>query len=457
MVEHFASTVSLPYRWLKTHTQWTNSLILMSIAIIGYELLWQSGFYYEVITKNTFGLVMLTVIVVAGFRYGLRPALLMAIMANAYTYFAYAAPGRNIATINSLMNGEWFIVIVFFGPAIVVGYLRERVNELLARERLARSQAEQEQVRLTTILEQLPVGVVIADAASGNVIFGNQYLEQLLGHSSSNTEQEPGRRRVPLEEWPLKQVLQGQTLSNEEYSYIHNGHSHVLRINGTPIYYQGNITAGAVIIDDVTNEKELEQRKDDFLSMVSHELKTPLTSLKMYLQLAAKQLGEIGPTPARSLAKAEAQADKLNQLVNDMLVLARTQANKMEYRFEVVDLHQFAKQIIDDVQPNYPNHRLLLQGKKHLSVLADCDRLGQVVINLIANAVKYAPEADKVIITTDQYQSRARLSVQDFGIGIDPAEQKRIFERFYQTATSSNPGLGIGLYLATEIVKSPHG
>jgi PAS domain S-box-containing protein len=447
------------HRWFTTHPEWVNSLSIMCIVIISYEVLWQTGFYYDLITKNTFGLVVLVAIMVAAFRYGMRPGIVVAIIANAYTFFAYTAPGRHVATLDSLIQGEWFIAIIFFGPAIMVGYLRSRVNELLAKERHARSQAEQEQIRLTTILEQLPVGVVIADATTGNILFGNQYLDQLLTHvpHPATSKDLPS---LPLEEWPLKQVLEGQTLSNEEYSYLHNGHSHVMRINGSPIYYQNNITAGVVIIDDITNEKEIEQRKDDFLSMVSHELKTPLTSLKMYLQLASRQLGSIDEVPAKSLAKAESQADKLNQLINDMLVLARTQVDKMTYRLEFIDLSQLVDEAVDDIQATNPRHRVTVKNRIKLMVQADKDRLSQVIINLVTNAIKYSPDAHEVIINLSQQDNQALLSVQDFGIGIDNREQEHIFERFYQADHKSGgkySGLGIGLYLAAEIIKSHQG
>lgn len=427
---------------------------------------------------------MMVVIVVSAFRSGLRPALAVALIANLYTFFAFSAPYRNVEPLINLLRGEWLIIIFYFGPALIVGYLSERVVMLLGRERAAREMAEQEQMRLTTILQQLPVGVVIAEASTGEVIFGNQYLEQLLGHTSVgnniSTEVQPNGAiighlsrpndvnsspmPVPLEEWPLKQVIEGQVLQNEEYAYTHEGHDHVLRVSGAPIYNTHNtIAAGVVIIDDITEEKELQQRKDDFLSMVSHELKTPLTSLKMYVQLASRQLAnassDLDRQVIRSLDKANMQADKVTQTISDMLTLAKAQSGKLEYRFEQTDLFKLVQITISDLQATYSTHTLKLTGRSVGLVEVDADRLGQVIINLVTNAIKYSPQADSVIVSVTEDKGQATISVQDFGIGIKASEQNRIFERFYQSTDKSgrtSSGLGVGLYLCAEIIKQ-HG
>lgn len=438
---------------------WSQALTSVLLVIIFYELVWQLDFFYKPIVTASMIIVFMAIIAINAFRFGVKPALVVALIANIYTIYAYAGPTRSLAPINSLLRAEWLALVLFYAPAIIIGYLRERVDESIFKERQARSMAEQEQLRLTTILQQLPVGVVIAEASSGKVIFGNQYLEQLL--SSTHTPVRDESEAVPLQEWPMRQVIEGQTLQSEEFTYNHAGHDHVLRVSGTPIYNSlGEITAGVVIIDDITVEKELQQRKDDFLSMVSHELKTPLTSLKMYIQLASRQIREDNLPASASLVKANAQADKLTQMIADMLSLARTQSGKLEYRFEPVDVAVLAKQVINDIQPTIPTHQLVLQAKPVPAIMADPDRITQVLINLITNAVKYSPQADKVIIDISSVNKQIQLSVQDFGIGIKSDAKKRIFERFYQAEQRQGqtfPGLGIGLYLCSEIVKQHHG
>ncbi len=462
------------HHWFSTHPQWVNALLLVALVVVIHELLWQFDVYYDVITKNTLGLTLLVVIVVAAFRNGLWPAVIVALISNAYLFFAFTSPGRNLESFGNLASGEWLIIILFLGPAIIVGYLKEQVNKLLLSERQSRSMAESERNRLTTILEQLPVGVVIADAANGKVMFGNQYLEQLLGHpsiGSSVTEasvdgssvgdisrvKTDATTTLPLQEWPLRQVLEGQSLQNEEYSYTHDGHTHIFRVSGTPIYNANQkVTAGVVIIDDITKEKELEQRKDDFASMVSHELKTPLTSLKMYIQLVNRLLEpSADPAVSKALEKANNQTDKLTQLINDMLALSRIQSDKLEYRFESLDSYALVNEIVEDLQAAFPDQILHLAGQAGQYISADQYRLGQVVINLITNAIKYAPDSNDVFITVEQRDDEVIMSVKDFGIGIAPGEQERIFERFYQAPNknSTYPGLGIGLYLSAEIVK----
>jgi signal transduction histidine kinase len=468
---------------LTHNSRWTESLAIFAVTVIAYELLWLLQFHYEPITRVSLGLVLLAVIVTAAFRGGLRPGLTIALLSNIYLFLAFSGEGRDVTPIDQLLRSEWLIIILFFGPALVVGYLSERVVMLLARERAARELAEQEQIRLTTILQQLPVGVVIADARSGEVVFGNQYMEQLLGHSSvgnnvSSVEQPNGNKlgrisrheahnelpTLPLEEWPLKQVIAGQILQNEEYAYVHAGHEHILRVSGTPIFNAHNqIAAGVVIIDDITDEKQVQQRKDDFLSMVSHELKTPLTSLKVYTQLASRQLeqatGNSAPA-AGTLEKINNQADKLTQTITDMLILARAQSGRLEYRYVRSDVMKLASSVVEDLRPTAPHHALHLDGQCPKPVELDEERMAQVLVNLINNAIKYSPQADTINIHVREQDDGVIISVQDFGIGIKKRDQNRIFDRFFQAPDASGrtyPGLGVGLYLCAEIVEHHHG
>lgn len=212
---------------------------------------------------------------------------------------------------------------------------------------------------------------------------------------------------------------------------------------------------------ELARRKELEQRKDEFISMASHELRTPLTVLKGFTQLLQRRLKRLDDGESiRFLDRMGIQLDKLTRLVSDLLDISKMQAGQLDYRMQAFDLGALTQEIVENMQATTQTHRLLLQKTTAAYILGDRERIGQVLINLLANAVKYSPDADQVIVQVATEGTNALLSVQDFGIGIDEAYHKKIFERFYQVdepIAKTYPGLGIGLYIATEIIKRHSG
>jgi signal transduction histidine kinase len=136
------------------------------------------------------------------------------------------------------------------------------------------------------------------------------------------------------------------------------------------------------------------------------------------------------------------------------------QTGQLQYNMELFDLNVLAQEIAENVQETTQTHRLILQKTAEVCVCGDRDRIGQVLINLLTNAIKFSPQADQVIVQIALDGTNALVSVQDFGIGIAEAYQEKIFERFYQVnepMEKTYPGLGIGLYIACEIIKRHQG
>ncbi len=223
----------------------------------------------------------------------------------------------------------------------------------------------------------------------------------------------------------------------------------------------GNIIGAAKIARDITERKELERRKDEFISMASHELKTPVTSLKGFTQLLLRQFKRLDDNETlRYLARMDTQLNKLTKLISDLLDISKMQTGQLEYRMEPFDLNVLAQEIVENVQGMTQTHRLILQKTAEVCVFGDRDRVGQVLINLLSNAIKYSPGADQVIVQIATDGTNALVSVQDFGIGIAEAHQEKIFERFYQVnepAEKTYPGLGIGLYITSQIIRRHRG
>lgn len=212
---------------------------------------------------------------------------------------------------------------------------------------------------------------------------------------------------------------------------------------------------------ELARRKELEQRKDEFISMASHELRTPLTVLKGFTQLLQRRVKRLDDGESiRFLDRMSTQLDKLTRLVGDLLDISKMQKGQLDYRMQPFDLLALAQEVVENVQATTQTHHLILQKAAEACILGDRERIGQVLINLLANAIKYSPDADQVIVQVETEGTDVLVSVQDFGIGIDEAYHEKIFERFYQVnapVEKTYPGLGIGLYIAAEIIKRHSG
>jgi signal transduction histidine kinase len=224
---------------------------------------------------------------------------------------------------------------------------------------------------------------------------------------------------------------------------------------------RGKIIGAAKIARDITERKDLERRKDEFISMASHELKTPVTSIKGFTQLLLRRFQQRDDKESlRFLTRMDNQLMKLTRLISDLLDISKMQNGHMEYHKEPFELDLLVQEIIENVQGTTQTHRLILENPARVWVYADRDRIGQVLMNLLTNAIKFSARADRVLVQVLSAGLGAVVSVQDFGQGIDEANYEKIFERFYQVSEPDAKhfaGLGIGLYISREIIKRHQG
>ncbi len=203
----------------------------------------------------------------------------------------------------------------------------------------------------------------------------------------------------------------------------------------------------------------LNLKKDEFIGLASHELKTPVTSISGYLQILEKTLS-INDSSKVFVKKANQQINKLSGLISDLLDISKIHTGKLPFSFIVFDLLQLIDEIKDLMQQSYPSHKIELRAEfEKLIIQADKQRIEQVFINLISNAIKYSPNADKVYIHVISLDGKVKISIQDFGVGIKPEDQKQIFEKFYRVKglAAHFSGLGIGLYISNEIISRHNG
>jgi two-component system CheB/CheR fusion protein len=213
------------------------------------------------------------------------------------------------------------------------------------------------------------------------------------------------------------------------------------------------------LIDEAT--RELLIKKDEFISIASHELKTPITSLKLLLQIMERTAGKNEEMKAFGgvVVKAIKQVDKLVELIKDLLDVTKIQAGKLELQKTAFMLDELIKECIEESQMQSPRHQLIIEGDTNITVYADRNRIEQVLVNLISNAIKYSPDADKVVIGVEQLKNGVKIAITDFGIGIPKSNLPLIFDRFYRVDEKSRKyaGLGLGLYISAEIVRRHDG
>lgn len=202
--------------------------------------------------------------------------------------------------------------------------------------------------------------------------------------------------------------------------------------------------------------EELMQRKDEFMSIASHELKTPITSIQGFLQLALRvgHQMEQENKMVTYVDKAFRQLGNLTSLVNDLLDVTKIQAGKMQFNYTLFNMGELIAECVEDIQ-NTEEHAILIGHIDDVEVFADQHRLQQVINNFLSNAIKYSPNNLNAIVSTEIEGEELRVSVKDFGIGIPADKLEMVFDRFFrvQDATSMISGLGLGLYISSEIVE----
>ncbi|MCJ8155416.1 PAS domain-containing protein [Chryseobacterium sp. SSA4.19] len=211
---------------------------------------------------------------------------------------------------------------------------------------------------------------------------------------------------------------------------------------------------------DINEFKQLETQKDNFLGIASHELKTPLTSLKLYTQFIKTNLEKSGDQKNADVVKRmDYQIDRLTELINELLDVTKIQKGQMPLNESYFDFDQLVDEVVEEQQMT-SRHKMIVSKSSTGTVFADRHRISQVMANLISNAIKYSPDADEVHISTSLEGDQAKFCVRDFGIGIPADKQSKVFDQYYRISESKEhtfPGLGLGLYISSEIIKKTGG
>lgn len=245
-----------------------------------------------------------------------------------------------------------------------------------------------------------------------------------------------------------------------EHDFPHIGKKLML-LNAYRVELEGQFKDQILLaIEDITDRKEIERRKDDFLSIASHELKTPLTTIKGYLQLMEKDAPDNLPEKFKNiLGKVSIHVERLNNLISELLDVSKIQTGNIELHKATFDFDTMVGEVIEGIQTASPHHKIILTGTSGAVVNADESHIVQVLNNLISNAIKYGPDADRIEINVSNVSNYVKLSVRDYGVGMTSEDKKRVFERFFRSSETQKhfPGMGIGLYICDQIIKNHDG
>ncbi len=222
---------------------------------------------------------------------------------------------------------------------------------------------------------------------------------------------------------------------------------------------EDKIQAVVLVHENITDRKIVEKQKDDFLAIASHELKTPITTLKAYTQILQQVFSE-NPKANLYLDKMSEQLNRLITLVNELLDVSRIESGKLRLNKEKFLLDDLLRDVTADLAHINKQHRIIVEGVTTTFVYADKYRISQVLINLISNAIKYSPKSDRVIVSLKEHPSEVVVKIKDFGIGITKRDIALVFSKFFQANNKirqSFAGLGLGLHISSEIIERHHG
>lgn len=212
---------------------------------------------------------------------------------------------------------------------------------------------------------------------------------------------------------------------------------------------------------DIDDQKKALEQRDEFISIASHELKTPVTSLKGFTQILQMKLqNEHNSQAADLLARMDKQVDKLTKLIGDLLDATKIENRQLKFTLEDFDFNELASEVAEEMKRTTITHEISVQTAGIKMINGDRNRIGQVITNFISNAIKYSPGNNQIILSTAVKDENVRLCVQDFGIGIPAEKQPKIFERFFRVTGGGQetfPGLGLGLFISAEIIKRHNG
>ena len=328
---------------------------------------------------------------------------------------------------------------------------------------VSRKKIEESEERFRSLAETLPQLVWIADV-HGIMEFASKRWEEYSGVKPGG-EKEWKAIVHPEDYEHINAVWMHCLSSGDIYRYDvrlknKDGEYRWFSVNGEPVLNtQNKIEKWVGAFTDIHDQKIKEEKKDEFISIASHEMKTPLTTAKAYLQMLELTLDNNNDEANLYAKKASQSVDRLDELISELLDVSKIRLGKLNYTICTFNFNDLLDSTVENIQLTSTTHTIIKTGKVKDEVTGDKERLQQVIINLLTNAIKYSPRAEKVFINVEQENDKIKVAVKDTGIGIAQQSLDKIFEKYHRVEEHSVrfQGLGIGLFISYEIIQRHHG
>jgi len=322
--------------------------------------------------------------------------------------------------------------------------------------------AEERSAKLAAIVESSD-DAIIGKTLDGIITSWNNAAERMFGYTETEMIGQSITKLIPddrQQEEPriIARLRAGERVEHFETQRITSDKKMLdVSLTISPIKdSQGIIIGASKIARDITEKKRDELRKSDFIGMVSHELKTPLTSLSALLQVADSKVKNSNDAILIGvLAKANVQVKKMGAMINGFLNISRLESGKILIEKQLFDLEELMSEMVDEAELTVSSHKFVFERCGPVMINADRDKIGSVISNLLTNAVKYSPKGKAIYIKCETGGDIVRVSIRDEGIGIRKKDQEKLFDRYYRVEDNNTQhisGFGIGLYLSAEIV-----
>lgn len=413
-------------------------------------------YFYQAIGGQTpFLLYFGVVILCAGFG-GIGPGIFATIGAGLLTSYFFLYPYNQLA----LDRSQAIQTFVFAMESLLLIALSGAVARASGTVRLSGE-------RFKAMIENIHDSILVVDA-KGKVLYVSPTIEKILGYTVKEFKvMELGKliHKDDVEELRKKylELLKnnGKSFSMECKVLNKKGEWEWIESTYTNLLQHPAIKGVVANFRNVTEKNFLEKQKDDFISIATHELKTPVTSIKAYAQILIKRFSREGDeATAAMIEKMDGQLNKLIALISDLLDVTKMEDGRLRLHEEFYNFNELITEVAEELQRITSDHTIIVNNGKDTDVFGDRERIGQVFTNLVTNAIKYSPASKDIIIETSLIDNTVKVTVEDQGVGIAKQDHEKIFERFYRVSGPKNktfPGLGLGLYISHEIIKRQGG
>ncbi len=428
---------------------------LFSLGIVLIATIVKLNFYDVIGDDSPFILYFAAVILATGFG-GIGPGIVATILSGFLADYYFLRPINTFQiTSNQVIKFLVFIVECFLLISLSGAVTRASRN-LRKRE-----------VRFRAMIENSQDAIVVVNRL-GKILYASPAVLKVLGYTpveirtmdiEANFNEDEKRKLLASYRGLLN-------TSGESLTLVHQ----FLNKDGVWVWIENTITnlldypgMNAIVFNfrDVTDRFLLERQKDDFVGVATHELKTPVTSIKAYTQILINRFTkETKPEAVKMLEKMDGQLNKLVSLIGDMLDVTKIEGGRMQFQEGYYLFSTMAQEVAEDLQHTSEEHEIEIELEGNPEIFGDKERVAQVVANLISNAIKYSPSSGSITLKSECLKNTVRLSVQDQGVGISQENQEKIFDRFFRVSGPENytfPGIGLGLYISKEIVKRQYG